>query len=338
MIPQLTQPRLQAARFRPMSDKPLPRQLETRRRIAALADALGGKANLAAQTGISPSMLSRMMPDSKTPLETITDAALHRLAGKTGVGYEYLKTGQGPQRVSEADAYPMEEEGARLQAYLYRNGKDKSELAKLLGVNPSVTTGYVRSKTLDPSTREKLLALNLPGLAEAVFRRGGGPAADRPATTTGAASPQPTAGAWVDLPLLRVADRAGFDSERFWQQHTPAFTVRRESIDPKLRDRPTLVLEINDDQMGSTLGPGYLVVAYEEPVTIGGEPNYDLTGLVAVQFGAGEFAVKRIRQNLRSEPFLNLYSDDPNGWSRSIPREQIRAMFRIGRVVDGQPR
>lgn len=291
-------------------------------RIQALMGPNETKTAFAERTGVPATMLSRILPGSKTPIP-ITDKQLRKIASATGTHFDYLKTGRGPVRGQQAYTAPTDHEGERLKHYLEVNHLEWADLAQKIGVERSVAWSYQKTARFTLSVREKLQAAGLEGLDEAVFSG----VVSEPAKRYGSLHPVVAVQSdTIQVPLLPLAARASFGYQTYLN--------RPEGEGEFLPVSPTLlydsvpaerhvVVEVNGDSMEPTMRHGYRMLAYE---LVAG--RYGRVGEVLMVDFRDELIIKRLAGLDFASGSMTLESDN-GGKQLRIPFDEIRKVWHV---------
>nr|ARK13082.1 hypothetical protein A6C57_23585 [Fibrella sp. ES10-3-2-2] len=312
-------------------------QAGRRKRLAEVIDQHfdGNKSAFASAVGMQPTGVSHLLKS-----RTITEQVCLQIAQGVGISAAWMLAGDGVMSDPPPPPAPdrVQSEGQRLQQYRMKRGISKRALGIMIGLSESsasISVGkYEESEQLEPKTKIALAKAFQIDEAEMRAILGGFQHLVQPA---------PTLDEQVAIEFIPVHARAGFAKALFFDEANLRYSefeqisISRNALKAgyeteRSRQGKVYIIEVNGDSMEPLLYSGYQVVIYVV------DPNdwaYK-TGVVAVLY-RDEFVIKRIKDNrLDEDGRLTLHSDNPAGGSISVPRDEIRAIFQVDKIVDGR--
>ncbi|WP_051054051.1 LexA family transcriptional regulator [Fibrella aestuarina] len=289
------------------------------------------KSAFAEAVGINPTAVSHYLNK-----RTITDEFCLTVAKMLNISAAWMLRGEGAIDDVPAPIKPnTNHEGSSLKKYRESRGLSKAALGRLLGLaagSASISVAqYEESAQLERKTKIKLASALQMSEAELQAILGGFSHVVTPVEDD----------ELVSVPFLPVRARAGFAETFLSDEHESVqydmVTIRRDAIrvgfeTEKARKNKMYVAEVDGDSMEPLLHPGYWVTVY---LIDPGDWDY-ATGVVAVLY-RDRFVIKRIIENRLPETgSVTLHSDNPKGGSNSVPRSEIRAIFRVDEIVGGK--
>ncbi|RRB13411.1 helix-turn-helix domain-containing protein [Larkinella knui] len=308
--------------------------------IVTLAD--GNQQTFAAMVGLDNPFLNKMLNGR----QTITKATMYRIGKYTG-RYDWLPAGERPGAATATNTGPVHE-GQALKKYLDERNIKQTELARMINKNKATVTMYIQNEKLQDRTWNSIT----DALGVSYEQIVGAPSTDNPDSSRFVGpsmkpyySPQESPDDYISLMLLPVKFRAGFNFTSYHEGQgqeervdVPKEYLERLAriVDVKRRAEETskyMVVVVDGDSMEPRLEAGYKVLAYRlDPSTW----DYQSSGIFGVEFG-DQFVIKRIKDNtLMDNELLVLHSDNPDGGKLSVPRSEIRNIWKIERIIDGR--
>lgn len=141
---------------------------------------------------------------------------------------------------------------------------------------------------------------------------------------------------YLDVKLVTCKVRGGFMDmmdERGIESYEGLSNVRIYDPTPEMRKPGTLGFEIDGDSMEPQLRSGMRVVGIRVPLE---NVKYATSGVYVVAF-ADQLTIKRIKDNnILDRGILLLHADNPLAGSLPVAAEDIRAMWKVGRIFYGE--
>ena len=139
---------------------------------------------------------------------------------------------------------------------------------------------------------------------------------------------------YIDLKFVGVKVRGGFMEMMAGEgDYTTLDTVRIHDPTPEMLKPGTLAFEIDGDSMEPQLRSGMRVVGVMLALE---DIKYATSGVYVVAF-ANQFTIKRIKDNdINEKRWLVLHADNPQAGSLRVAAEDIRAMWRVRRIIHGE--
>lgn len=310
----------------------LPDQEKVRDRLKRLLSDKGiRQVQLATLSGIQNSKLSNIF-NQKDELSR-TDVA--KLEKTTGVRSAWLEEGIEPMYHpgGKAPARPQPlKQGEQLKLYVQQHG-GPTELAKRLGVTAATVVGYYSTANLSEATKEAI-AKAYDITIDELFRVSYTTPKPIDYISSGVL---PNRQLFVTEDMVRISRipvvaRDTFDFEQFLSnlnEEEGSVTIPHQFI-----RRPALhaIIEVNGDDMQSSLPAGHEVLAYVMEAT-----DWPYAKNIVVIEYRDQFVIKRVYDNgLLTTGLLTLSSDNPTaGGVFRIPREEIRRMWQVVRSLGG---
>ncbi len=139
---------------------------------------------------------------------------------------------------------------------------------------------------------------------------------------------------YLDVKLVTCKVRGSFMDmmDDGGQPFSTLSTVRIYEPTPEMYKPGTLGFEINGDSMEPQLRSGMRVVGVQVPLE---DIKYATSGVYVVAF-ANQLTIKRIKDNeIFERHSLVLHADNPQAGSLRVAAEDIRAMWRVRRIIYG---
>ncbi len=135
---------------------------------------------------------------------------------------------------------------------------------------------------------------------------------------------------FVDLPFVKANMRATFTENMTGTLPPEIERIRVLYVQPTKLNKQGVVFEVNGDSMEPGYPAGAMVLALPVPQV---DWQYLSAGVYAVSFGSS-FVIKRIRDNeILTKGLLTLHSDSSEGGSMPVLVDDIRAVWKIDRIV-----
>ena len=145
-------------------------------------------------------------------------------------------------------------------------------------------------------------------------------------------APTPIGDDTIELPFIAVSARATF-AETLCDYPKDSVETMQIIKFPDIDYTGKLIIEIDGDSMEPTLHSGSKVLI--SPIN---QQNWHFinSGVYVVSYSNFVCVKRIIDNNLVDKGFLKLHSDNKNGGSYIVKGEDIRAIYKVERIVDGK--
>ncbi|TGE15998.1 XRE family transcriptional regulator [Hymenobacter elongatus] len=239
------------------------------------------------------------------------------------------------KKISAVTPMPSLTIGERLKVVRQSRGMTQQEMADLLGVSRPLIT-QLEGGRHQPSSEALETIVDKLGISRNWLWFGSGPMEEfSPVGGNVQILGDLEEADYLDVKLVTCKVRGGFMDlmdDRELDAYENLTNVRIYDPTPEMRKPGTLGFEIDGDSMEPQLRSGMRVVG----VRVGlDNVKYATSGVYVIAF-ADQLTIKRIKDNdILERGLLMLHADNPLAGSLPVAAEDIRAMWKVSRIIYG---